>query len=228
MNRVRASSYKRKHTEISSPETRQSYTSQSNIGSLSVKCFFCDGESDGTHQETTMSLDASIRKCAIDMSDSNIVAKLYEGDMVSREAWYHKACLTRYSNKYRSFVRQNSKLDIEKGRMQAIALSEVIVYIEEVLSNSSNITPSIKLSEVVKFYENRLAELNVELPNRINSTHLKSSIIEQCSTLSATQVGRDVYLAYSDDIGAALNFAKENSANSQAYYLAKSAQIIRK
>ena len=133
-----------------------------------------------------------------------------------------------YSNKYRSFLRQKEWQESEKSKIQAIALSEVIVYIEEVLANSTDIAPSIKLSEVVKFYDNRLSELNVQLPNRTNSTHLKTSILEQCATLSATQVGRDVYLAYSDDIGAALHFAKENSANSQAYYLAKAAQIIRK
>ena len=226
--RAQASSNKRKHVEISSPETRRSYSSQGNVGSVIVKCFFCDTESGEMHQASTMTLDANIRKCATDMCDSRIIAKFSEGDMVSREALHHKSCLTKYSNKYRSFVRQKSKKEMEKSKLQTIVLSEVIIYIEEVLANSSDIAPSIKLSDVVKFYDNRLTELNVELPNRTNSTHLKSSILEQCPSLSSTQVGRDVYLAYSDDIGAALHFAKENSINSQAYVLAKAAQIVRK
>ena len=80
LTRVRIdSNRKRKHPEISSPETRRSYTSQSNVGSLNVKCFFCNDESGDMHQALTMSLDANVRKCATDMSDLNIIAKLSEG-----------------------------------------------------------------------------------------------------------------------------------------------------
>ena len=96
--RVQASSNKRKHVEISSLETRRSYSSQGDVGSVIVKCFLCDTESREMHQASTITLDANIRKCATDMYDSRIIAKLSEGDMVSREAWYHKSCLTKYSN----------------------------------------------------------------------------------------------------------------------------------
>ena len=101
----------------------------SNVGPVIVKCFFCDTESGEMHQASTMTLDANIRKCATDMWDSRIIAKLSAGDVVSREAWYHKSCLTKYSNKYRSFVRQKSKKEMEKSKLQTIALSEVIIYI---------------------------------------------------------------------------------------------------
>ena len=40
--------------------------------------------------------------------------------------------------------------------------------------------------------------------------------------------GREVFLVYDEDIGAALQFAVENSDDSNAVHLAKAAQIVRK
>ena len=74
-----------------------------------MKCFFCDTVSGEMHQASSMTLDGNIRTCATDMCKSRIIAKLSEGDKVSREAWYHNSCLTMDSNKYRSFCKAKIK-----------------------------------------------------------------------------------------------------------------------
>ena len=66
------------------------------------------------------------------------------------------------------------------------------------------------------------------MPERFNSTRLKEGILQQCPALHASKKGRDVILAFEDDIGTAIHYANENSRDSQAIYLAKAAQIIRK
>ena len=38
------------------------------------------------------------------MEDTKILAKLAEGDMVTREACYHKVCMIKYTNKYKLSV----------------------------------------------------------------------------------------------------------------------------
>ena len=72
------------------------------------KCFFCDDikDTDTLHDCQTLYLDMRIRKIAQDMSDSKLLSKLAEGDMVATEAKYHRSCLIDLYNKYRDFKRR--------------------------------------------------------------------------------------------------------------------------
>ena len=74
----------------------------------------------------------------------------------------------------------------------------------------------------------RLEQLGVYVPERFNSTRLKERILQQCPALHASKKGRDVILAFEDDISSAIHYANENSRDSQAIYLEKAAQVIRK
>ena len=81
---------------------------------------------------------------------------------------------------------------------------------------------------MAKLYKTRLEQLGVYVPERFNSTRLKERILRQCPALHANKKGRDVILAFENNIGTAIHYANENSRDSQAIYLAKAAQIIRK
>ncbi len=71
-------------------------------------CFFCDEKGrlpseegkqqekglDILHRVSTFNKDRTIRRCATEMGDKKLIAKLSEGDMISRDACYHQRCIT--------------------------------------------------------------------------------------------------------------------------------------
>ena len=54
--------------------------------------FFCDQSSGEIHLVSTMKLDRNVRKCAMELQDTVLLAKLAGGDMISQDAVYHRAC----------------------------------------------------------------------------------------------------------------------------------------
>ena len=58
-------------------------------------CFFCNmpAGASGLHEASTKSIDANVRRCAVELEDTALLAKLAEGDMVVIDAKYHNNCL---------------------------------------------------------------------------------------------------------------------------------------
>ena len=110
---------------------------------------------------------------------------------------------------------------------ESIALAELASFIEE-SKLDSEVAPIFKLSDLVKLYVHKLQQLKACVPDRVNSTRLKDRLLAQIPALRAQNNGREVFLVYDEDIGAALQFAVENSNDSNAVHLAKAAQIVRK
>ena len=54
------------------------------------------------HQAATLELDKHVRKAAEFLEDTTLLAQLSAGDMVAREAKYHKKCLTSLYNRVRA------------------------------------------------------------------------------------------------------------------------------
>ena len=68
------------------------------------------------------------------MNDTQLFAKLSEGDLIAREARYHKNCMNKFTNRYRAFKNINaSSAKINQKKHESIALTEVMVFIEEQL-----------------------------------------------------------------------------------------------
>lgn len=106
--------------------------------------------------------------------------------------------------------------------MEAIALAEHVMYIEEATR-----LIVFKLSDLTKLYCSLLEQLGACVPPRVNSTRLKERLLMQIPTLCAYSEGKEqVRLAFSEDIGAALNFAQDN--DTETMYLEKAAMIVRK
>lgn len=77
-------------------------------------------------------------------------------------------------------------------------------------------------------YKNCLQQLDKETPARVNTTRLKERILLHVPELHCYSSGRDVYLAFSHDVGAVLQRANKEDCDDEAIHLAKAAAIIRK
>ena len=61
------------------------------------------------HHVKIFARHVNIREAATQMSDIKVLAKLSEGDMMAREACYHKSCLDSFANRHHSFVNKEAK-----------------------------------------------------------------------------------------------------------------------
>ena len=85
-----------------------------------------------------------------------------------------------------------------------------------------------KLSALSKMYASRLEQMGVDISQRVHSTRLKERLIQQCPELTSYKDGREVLLAFNEDIAAVLKKATENNIDSEAMLIAKAANIIRR
>ena len=76
---------------------------------------------------------------------------------------------------------------------------------------------------MAKLYHDRLERLGVSIPKRINTTRLKERLLDQMPNLKAYTKGRDVVLAFDDDIADALIIALQFKKDSDVTHLAKTA-----
>ena len=88
--------------------------------------------------------------------------------------------------------------------------------------------PVLKLADLCKLYTNRLKQLGVDLTNRVNSTHLKDRLLANVPGLCSNKSKRDVYPAFEEDIGVALEKACKEDDDDEAIVLAHAARIVRR
>ena len=71
---------------------------------IQATCFFCDepAGSVGLHNACTYNIDTKVRKCALKLNDTALLAKLAPGDMIAIEAKYHSKCLIALNRAARS------------------------------------------------------------------------------------------------------------------------------
>ena len=100
-------------------------------------CFFCDKDSGDLHQAATFSVDTRVRKCALELHDTVLLAKLSAGDLISQEAVRHSSCLVSLYNRVIG-NRTESNGDKTDKMFQGIALAELLFYIDEIHTESTN------------------------------------------------------------------------------------------
>lgn len=110
---------------------------------------------------------------------------------------------------------------------QGITLAELVAYIEDAREDSENV-PVFKLADLVRMCSNRVEQLGTCLSGRVNSTHLKNTILAHFPDLQAHKEGGDILLVYNEDVGPAVRIAFEDEANADAIHLAHAANIVRR
>jgi len=196
-------------------------------------CFFCDLPADQQHLHaiTTFDLDARVKECAGVLGDNRLLAKLAVGDMIALEAKYHSRCLAHLYNRRRSLERQHYKVISDNATdsqhsNESIVFAQLIAYIDDV--RSCDIIPVFKLADLKNLYLTRLNQLNQSNFNTVNSSRLKEKLLAYYPDMRAQSDGRDVLLAFDDNLGAALSRACVGDMDEDAMHLIKAAEVVRR
>ena len=80
---------------------------------------------------------------------------------------------------------------------ESLVLAETMMYIEECLTpcTPSDVVPSVKLFDIIKFYDNSISRL-AGRQCKVNSTQLKDKILDLDSNLQAVQDKKEFYISY--------------------------------
>lgn len=107
-------------------------------------CFFCnDAGSEKLHEVATKQMDANVRKYAIQLEDTELLAKLSPGDMIALEAKYHLTCLTKLYNRARQTVYVSND---DEACLHSLAFAELVAFIDDVCDNEY--APIFKLADL--------------------------------------------------------------------------------
>lgn len=174
------------------------------------KCFFCNGDQGAMRKVCTFEIDQKIRKCALEVNDTVLLAKPSAGDLISKEAQHHLDCLSALYYKA-SALNSVCTSDPDLSQAHGIALGEIIAYIEEAHHQpESESCPVHKLSDLAKLYNDRINSIYKSTPSKVNTTHLKDRILTRIPYLEAHRQGRDVLLVDKDTIGDMIKAASES------------------
>ena len=102
---------------------------------------------------------------------------------------------------------------------------------EQHLKNSKEFADEVrvlKLADLAKMFSARLNQLGVDVSGCLHTTELKNRILAQFPDMQAHREGRDILLAFKDDIAFALKKAYGTNFDDEAIILAKAANIVRR
>ena len=195
---------KRKYSEgdmfhSSSPvKTRSNFTKHD--ASKGDVCFFCDEASSAKDLRKVMTdVDNRIRRCATELNDTLLLAKLADGDMFARDALYHPKCLAALYNRTRAHGSGSCDQQPDNA-VESIALAELVAYIEDCRSTGLT-SPVFKLADLGKMFSARLQQLDPSPRGRVNTTRLKNRLLNHIPDLRTHTQGRDILMMFDQDIG---------------------------
>ena len=165
-------------------------------------CFFCNEPAGSAvlHNASTYSIDVNVRRIALELEDTALLAKLAAGDMIAIEAKYHHDCLRSLYNRARKAAPKGN--DEDDSCLHGIAFSELVAFLED--NNSDEDTaPVFKLVDLTEMYKVRLEQLGVTVEKRIHTTRLKNRLLTVLPDLRAYSQGRDTLLSFEKNIGPA-------------------------
>ena len=144
---------------------------------------------------------------------------------MAQEAKYHTRCLVALYNIARdsgSDQRDSHLINIAHG----IALAELILYINDA-RNSEDIATVFKLRDLANLY-NKKGEHFGFTEYEVHKTRLKERLLAHIPDLQAYKQGREMYLAFNQDIGPAIRKAIDDDADDDGMHLVKAAAIVRR
>ncbi len=95
---------KSKSVKADGPSPIATRTTHNKVDLAKDICFLCNepAGSKNLHRACTHDIDIRVRKCALQLQDTDLLAKLAPGDMVALEAKYHSKCLVDLYNRARA------------------------------------------------------------------------------------------------------------------------------
>ena len=228
------------NSKLERAKKRQSETDVQNIEDENKKikrrsielqhCFLCEKMEPVSEirHAMTENINKRLNECAHNLNDSKLLALLSGGDAVAQELKYHCACLVSLYNKERSHLakRSSEATDPQSDKQYQMVFSELVVYICETKRSSTHPNVIFQLADLVNLCNSRLTQLGEE-HTQVNRTRLKEQLLEHIPGLEAFKKGRDVVLAFRDDVGPMISTASKYS-NSEEMILANAANILRK
>ena len=192
-------------------------------------CFFCETPPgiSGLHEAATFQVNRRVHTCAVLLEDTEILAKLSAADMVALEAKYHTKCLVNFYNRARRARAKGYKGTDNKETISGIVFTELVLYIEETRQQDEESSLVFKLSDLSQLYISRMKQLGVKVDMRVHTTRLKERLLCEFTDMRPHKKGRDVLLAFEEDIGTALARACDFDSDSDAIHLARAAKIVR-
>uniref|UniRef100_UPI00358E7FAB uncharacterized protein isoform X1 n=2 Tax=Myxine glutinosa TaxID=7769 RepID=UPI00358E7FAB len=157
-----------------SASTVHTRSAHSHPQSTEPTCFFCNTSagSAGLHKASTYNIDTNVRRCALEVEDTALLAKLAAGDMIAIEAKYHHHCLRSLYNRARQAAPNG--IDGDDSCLHGIAFAELVAFLEDMNSNEDS-APVFKLIDIAQLYKVRLDQLGLTVEKRIHTTRLKNS-----------------------------------------------------
>ena len=123
---------------------------------------FCNepAGSAGLHKASTYNIDANVRRCALEVEDTALLAKLVAGDMIAIEAMYHHNCLCSLYNRAMQVSPKDD--DGDYSCLHGIAFAELVAFLEDMKSDEDS-APVFKLTDIVQLYKVRLEQLGLSV-----------------------------------------------------------------
>jgi len=87
--------------------------------------------------------------------------------------------------------------------------------------------PVFKLCDIVKLYKERLLQFGIKEDVYVHSSKLKDRIIQAIPELQSYKQGRNIYLAYREDVANVIKRVAEHDYDNEGMILAKAAKIVR-
>ena len=142
--------------------------------------------------------------------------------MVALEAKYHSKRLVGLYNRARTVKSDGEGID-EMNEFSGIAFAELVMYIEEVRQADEVGAPIFKLSDLGQLYSSRMEQLGVKLDTRVHTTR---RLLAQFRDMRAQKNGRDIFVAFEEDVGAALVKICESDNDNDAIHLSRAAKLF--
>ena len=190
-------------------------------------CIFCgEKNQEELHDYSTENAELSLRTMASDMNDDDLLTKLSGGDFVAIEAKYHFPCITKYRNRYRSYLpEKNKNTDFRYEQAKARAFTELISYIECGIEEGTYL---FNVKELRDLYENRLKNFWYDI--EVNEGAFKDLIKKQFDgfVLEKQSDGKNKIFVFPEGMQKLLRDAfKTRDYQSEALLFAKVAKICR-
>ena len=158
-----------KNKESLPMQTRSSHGSVESVELNEDRCFFCDEPAGSAclHNASTYDIDRKVCRCALELEDTSLLAKLAPGDMIALEAKYHGRCLVALYNRARDS--RTMHVNEDHADLHGIAFAELVAYMEDFRMEGS-VAPVFKLADLAHLYKLRLEQLGVILEGRIHTS----------------------------------------------------------